>query len=149
MAEDRVYGDNVFADDLPRFEEGVRGLRMERTDDCPLVCAVWELDAGVTAGPYHLHHGTDELLIVLRGTATVRTPDGERELPAGGVLQFPRGLPGAHAVMNRGDEVLRYVMVAHHGTPEIIEYLDEGVTIVGSRTPSWDGERLFKRFPSE
>src|SRR5581483_10993397 len=95
MAEERVYGNNVFADDLPAFGDGVRGLRMERTDECPLVCAVWELDAGVTVGPYHLHHGTDELLIVLRGTATVRTPDGERELPAGGVLQFPRGLPGA------------------------------------------------------
>src|SRR5581483_10215460 len=149
MAEERVYGNNVFADDLPAFGDGVRGLRMERTDECPLVCAVWELDAGVTVGPYHLHHGTDELLIVLRGTATVRTPDGERELPAGGVLQFPRGLPGAHKVMNRGDAVLRYVMVAYHGTPEVIEYLDEGVTIVGSQTSSWDGERLFKRFPAE
>lgn len=147
MAEERAYGNNVFAAELAAIGDGVRGLRMERTDECPLVCSVWELDPGVTMGPYHLHHGTDELLIVLRGTATVRTPDGERELSTGAVLQFPRGLPGAHKVMNRGDEVLRYVMAAYHGTPEVIEYLDDGITIVGGRTASGDGERLFKRFP--
>lgn len=142
-----MYGDNVLVEELPEIGEGVRGLRMERTDDCPLVCAVWELDPGVTMGPYHLHHGTDELLIVLRGTATVRTPDGERELPPGSVLQFPRGLDGAHQLSNRSSEVLRYVMAAFHGTPEVIEYLDDGVTIVGARTASGDGERLFRRFP--
>jgi uncharacterized cupin superfamily protein len=147
VAEERVYGDNVLRADLPEIGEGVRGLRMERTEDCPLVCAVWELDPGNTVGAYHLHHGTDELLIVLRGTATVRTPDGDVELPAGSVRQFPRGLPGAHQLANRGDETLRYVMVAYHGTPEVIEYLDEGVTIVGARSASGNGERLFRRFP--
>jgi hypothetical protein len=38
-------------------------------------------------------------------------------------------------------------MAAYHGTPEVIEYPDDDVTIVGARTPSADGERLFKRFP--
>jgi uncharacterized cupin superfamily protein len=148
MAEERIYGDNIYAEELAAIDEGQRGLRMERRDDCPLVCAVWELDPGGSSGPYHLHHGTHELLIVLRGRATVRTPDGDREVPEGGVVQFPRGLAGAHKVTNDGDVPLRYVMVAHHGSPEVIEYLDDGVTIVGARTPSGDGERLFKRFPA-
>jgi uncharacterized cupin superfamily protein len=149
VAEERVYGDNVFANDLPDLGDGVRGQRMERSDDCPLVCAVWELDPGAELGPLHLHHGTDELLIVLRGRPSVRTPDGERELAPGSVVQFPRGLPGAHQVVNRTDEVVRYVMAAYHGSPEVIEYPEEGVVIVGSRTPSVDGERLFRRFPPE
>ena len=144
-----MYGDNVFAPELPEIGERLHGIRMERRDDCPLVCAVWQLDPGGSSGPYHLHHGTHELLIVLRGTATVRTPDGDREVAEGGVLQFPRGLAGAHQVSNRGDAPLRYVMVAHPGSHEVIEYLDEGVTIVGSRTPSGDGNRLFKRFPEQ
>ncbi len=147
MAEEREYGDNIYDEQLAAIDEGIRGLRIERRDDCPLVCAVWELDPGSSSGPYHLHHGTHELLIVIRGTATVRTPDGDREVPAGGVLQFPRGLAGAHKVTNGGDEPLRYVMVAHHGSPEVIEYLDDGSTIVYARTSSGDGERLFKRFP--
>ena len=33
--------------------------------------------------PYHFHHGGEELLIVLRGTPTLRSPDGERELKEG------------------------------------------------------------------
>jgi hypothetical protein len=32
---------------------------------------------------------------------------------------------------------------------EVIEYPEEGVTIVGARTASTGGERLFRRFPPE
>ena len=149
MNEARDYGDNVFSDELPDLGDGVRGLRMVRSDECPLVCAVWELDPGAASGPYHLHHGTDELLIVLRGRPSVRTPDGERELAPGSVVQFPRGLPGAHQVLNHSDGVVRFVMAAYHGSPEVIEYPEEGVVIVGSRSASADGEQLFKRFPPE
>jgi uncharacterized cupin superfamily protein len=139
-----VYGDNVWQVELPDLGDGVRGLRMERSEECPLVCAVWELAAGATLGPYHLHHGTDELLIVLRGRPTLRTPEGERELAEGAVVQFPRGLPGAHQLSNRSDEPVRYVMAAYHGTPEVIEYPDEGRMVVGARTPGADGELLFR-----
>jgi hypothetical protein len=41
------------------------------------------------------------------------------------------------------------VIAAYHGTPEVIEYPDDGVVIVGSRTPGHDGEPLFRRFPPE
>jgi uncharacterized cupin superfamily protein len=149
VAEEREYGDNVLVGELPELGDGVRGQRMVRSDDCPLVCAVWELDPGAAIGPYHLHHGTDELLIVLRGKPTLRTPEGERRLEPGSVVQFPRGLPGAHQVINHSDEVVRYVMAAYHGSPEVIEYPEEGVVIVGARTADADGERLFKRFPPE
>ena len=108
--------------------------------------ALWELDPGASSGPYHLHHGTDEYLIVLRGRPTLRTPDGERELSEGEVVPFPRGRDGAHGLANRSDGVVRYVMAAHHGSPEVIEYVDDGVVIVGSRTPGHDGERVFARF---
>ena len=38
------------------------------------------------------------------------------------------------------------MITAHHGSPEVIEYVDDGVVIVGSRTPGHDGERVFARF---
>jgi hypothetical protein len=59
------------------------------------------------------------------------------------------GLAGAHQVRNDTDEPVRVVIFAYHGTPDVIEYLDGGVTIVGARTPSADGEPLFRRFPAE
>jgi uncharacterized cupin superfamily protein len=69
--------------------------------------------------------------------------------PMGDAVQFPRGLAGAHQVRNDTDEPVRVVIFAYHGTPDVIEYLDGGVTIVGARTPSADGEPLFRRFPAE
>ena len=42
-------------------------------------------------GVYHFHHGSEELLIVLRGQPTLRTPDGERQLDEGEAVVFPRG----------------------------------------------------------
>ncbi|HEX2849379.1 MAG TPA: cupin domain-containing protein, partial [Acidimicrobiales bacterium] len=138
-------GDNVWQEDLPSLGDAVRGIRLVRAPDCPLVAAVWELDPGAE-GPYHLHHGTDEYLIVLRGRPTLRTPDGERELAEGEAVQFPRGLTGAHQISNRSEDVVRYVMAAYHGTPEVIEYPDDGTVVVGARTAGADGRELFRRF---
>jgi uncharacterized cupin superfamily protein len=66
----------------------------------PLTGAVWELPPGSDGVDYHFH-GTEEFLIVLRDTATLRTPEGERELAEGRVAHFSPGPDGAHTVMNR------------------------------------------------
>ena len=42
--------------------------------------------------------------MVLRGTPTLRTPEGERTLAEGEVVAFPAGRAGAHAIRNRSDE---------------------------------------------
>lgn len=140
------YGDNIWGE-LEEIGDGVSGKRLVRSPDSHLVAAVWELQPGSEPGPYHLHHGTDEYLSVLRGTPTLRTADGERELAEGEAVQFPRGRAGAHQLTNRSESVVRVVIAAYHGTPEAIEYPDDGVVIVGSRTPDADGERLLRRFP--
>jgi uncharacterized cupin superfamily protein len=90
----------------------------------------------------------ERLVIVLSGTATLRTPEGERELPAGSVAHFPTGPEGAHTVLNRGEEPVRYVMVAAHATPDIVEYPDEGTFAAMAKTPSQRGdEQFFVRLP--
>ncbi len=139
------YGDNIWSE-LEEFGGGVRGKRLVRTEGSQLVAAVWELDPGAEPGPYHLHHGTEEYLVVLRGRPTLRTADGERELAEGDVAHFPRGRDGAHQVLNRSDNVVRYLMAAAHGTPEVIEYPDRGLIIAGAKTPAADGGTLFAAF---
>ena len=52
--------------------------------------------------PYHFHHGMEEWLLVVDGTPTLRTPDGERELRRGDVVCFPPGPDGAHQVRGPG-----------------------------------------------
>ena len=139
------YASNVWTDELFEFGGGVRAARLARHEGRGLVAGVWELDPGADV-VYHLHHGTDEYLVVLRGRPTLRTPDGERELAEGEVAAFPKGRDGAHGLANRTDAVVRYLMVAAHGTPEVIEYPDKGLVVVGSKTPSHDGGELFTAF---
>jgi uncharacterized cupin superfamily protein len=139
------YGHNVWGE-LEDLGGGVRGRRLVRTEGSQLVAAVWELDPGAEPGPYHLHHGTEEYLLILRGRPTLRTPQGERELVEGDVAHFPRGLDGAHQVLNRSDGVVRFLMAAAHDTPEVIEYPDRGLIIAASRAPSAGGDSLFAAF---
>lgn len=147
-------GDNIWDVDWPEPDEdeaeaakagfgGVRGKRLRRQPGAALSAAVWELDPGVTQAPYHFHHGGEELLIVLRGTPTLRSPEGERVLREGEVVHFPRGPEGAHQVSNRSGGVVRYVIAASQGTPEIVEYPDSGKIAAMARTETAKGGPLF------
>ena len=131
---------NVWTE-LDDMGDGVRGARMARVRGETLAAAVWELDPGASV-TYHLHHGTREFLLVLRGRLTLRTPEGERELGEGETVAFARGLPGAHGTANRSDERVRYLMLAAHDSPDVIEYPDEGTLAVMARTAAQDGEPL-------
>ena len=122
---------------------GVRGRRLRRPQGATLSAAVWELEPGATQAPYHFHHGGEELLIVLRGTPTLRSPEGDRELKEGEVVHFPRGQEGAHQLSNRSGAAVRYVIAAAQGSPEIIEYPDSGKIAAMARTESAAGGPLF------
>jgi uncharacterized cupin superfamily protein len=127
---------NVHAE-LESIGDGVRGARLlERERATRLVSAVWELDPRASSGPYHLHHATEELLLVLAGTPTIRTPAGERTLEPGDVVHFPVGAAGAHQVINRSDALVRYVMAAAHSGVDVIEYVDERRVLAYSHRPS-------------
>jgi uncharacterized cupin superfamily protein len=125
--------------------DGVRGERLlDRAPETKLRSAVWELEPGASSGDYHLHHATEELIVVLRGTVTLRTPDGERDLPEGEVAHFPTGPVGAHQVLNRSGEPVRYIMVASHIPLDVIEYPDERKVLVWTAAESpQQGKPLF------
>ena len=108
---------------------------------------MWELDPGADVD-YHFHHGTKELLVVLRGRLTLRTHEGERELGEGEVVAFPRGLDGAHGTVNRTDAPIRYLMVGEHSPLDVIEYPDRGTMGIYGRTPSLGGEPLAAELPA-
>jgi uncharacterized cupin superfamily protein len=109
---------------------------LDRPRATRLVSAVWELDPGAASPHYHLHHATEELLVMLDGEATLRTPEGERAVAGGDVVHFPVGAGGAHQVINRSGAVIRYLMVAAHGAIDAVEYVDEGRVVVVSHRPS-------------
>ena len=82
---------------------------------------------------YHAHHGSEELLLVLRGRPTLRTPDGERVLDEGEVVHFTTGPDGAHGLRNDTGEPVRYVVAGTRVSPEVVEYPDLGQVTGQSR----------------
>jgi uncharacterized cupin superfamily protein len=139
---------NVFSDEWPEDpyppEEGWfakwRGL-IPRGHD--LGMSLYELQPRQTQSPFHLHHGAEELLLVLRGRPSLRTPDGERELQPGDFAHFPRGPAGTHQVVNRTDEPALYLVGSSNTSPDVCEYPDSGKLLVMSRGESQRGERLW------
>jgi uncharacterized cupin superfamily protein len=105
--------------------------------------AVWEVEPGEAAYPYHLHLSDEELVIVLAGRPSLRTPEGWRELEEGEILAFPRGEAGAHQIVNRTDAPVRFLAVSTKGEPDIVLYPDSGKLGACERRPRGDGMREF------
>lgn len=135
---------NVWGDTWDAGEDwsggGARSKRLPRGD--VLGATVYELGPGNFA-VYHFHHGAEELMIVLRGSPTLRGPDGDRLLEEGEVVHFPPGPAGAHGIRNDTDEPVRYVMVSDRPSPDVAEYPDLGQITAQARTGSQTGERLW------
>ena len=126
--------------DLEAADSPLRGRVMfvrEQAGSRELGAALYELGPGGAVSPYHVHHGNEEMLIVLAGTPALRTPDGTRRLRPGAVVSFPRGAEGAHRISNPGDEVARVLLISTMHSPDVAEHVDTG-TVMASAGP--DGE---------
>jgi uncharacterized cupin superfamily protein len=113
-------------DDVPGWGGGVGARRIVRPANATLTAALWEFQPGASQFVYHYHHGSEELLVVLRGRPTVRLHEGERRLAEGDVVPFPRGPEGGHQIRNDGDEPARVLIVAANSNPDVAEYPETG-----------------------
>jgi uncharacterized cupin superfamily protein len=100
-----------------------------------LGASLFEVPPGGAMFPYHAHHANEELLFVLEGRPTLRTPTGEREVEPGAVVAFPAGRRGAHRIENRSDAPVRLVMVSTMVAPDINEFPDSGTLWARSFAP--------------
>jgi uncharacterized cupin superfamily protein len=105
--------------------------------------SLWELPAGESAYPYHWHLAEEELIVVLSGRPSLRTPDGWRELDAGEVVGFPVGERGAHQISNRSGETVRFLSFSNQ-QPDIVVYPESGKIAAFERRP--EGGGLYKIF---
>lgn len=139
MSDDNIWSD-TWDEGEDWFGGGGRAKRLPRTDR--LGATVYELNPG-NFEVYHYHHASDELLIVLDGQPTLRTPEGERQLARGDVVVFPAGPEGAHALKNESDRPARYVMASTRQLPEVVEYPDLKKITAQAATGSQTGDRLW------
>jgi uncharacterized cupin superfamily protein len=146
-------GANIFEPDLEAADDPpgyvTRGAQVGRQAGAQRIGAtVYELPPGNSICPYHWHAANEELLIVLAGTATLRTPNGEREVADGDVIDFPIGEPGAHKVTNNSDAPTRVLIASEMNEPEIGVYPDSRKIMARQQAPGTPatGVRAIFRF---
>jgi uncharacterized cupin superfamily protein len=101
--------------------------------------SVWEIAPGQAAYPYHLHLQEEEVVIVLEGTPSVRTPSGWRELQTGEAVRFETGEAGAHQVANWSERPARFLAISTSGQADICLYPDSGKVGAFERPPDRRG----------
>ena len=140
---------NVFTDELqPLYQEAgfdsVFAPVGSMAGSQRLGASVYVVEPGRSSTPYHFHRANEELLMVLSGRPTLRTPEGERELDEGAVVSFRPGPVGAHQVINRSSEPIRYVMFSTARSPDVVHYPDSAK--VGIWAMPQEGDEGFARY---
>ncbi len=138
--------------DEPRKQEGFRAQRARISRQAGaerLGVSLWEVPPGQAAYPYHAHLTEEELVIVLSGAPSLRTPDGWRELEQGEVLSFPRGEHGAHQIVNRTEHTVRFLAFSPSGEPDVVLQPDSGKIGAFERRPDGGGLRVWFRREDE
>lgn len=117
-----------------------------------LGCSLYEVAPGKSAFPYHLHYANEEAIYILQGEGSLRTPEGERRVGEGDYVSLLTGARGTHELINRSQDVLRYLCVSTMYTPEVAEYPDSGklgVYAGAAPKPGEEDTRLFKFYPDD
>ena len=105
-------------------------------------CSLWELPPGEAAYPYHFHYADEELILVLRGRPTLRTPQGTRERAR--ARRWASRSARRARCGNDTDEDVTFVAISSSGRPDVVVYPDSNKIGVGS-PPRGGGLREFFR----
>ena len=133
--------------DEPRDYEGFSCLRARigrqvATDKLGL--SLFEVPPGQAAYPYHWHVAEEELIMVMSGRPSLRTRDGWRDLEPGEVVGFRVGEQGAHQLVNRTQETVRFLAFSSQ-EPDIIVRPDSGTIGLAERRPEGGGLAYYFR----
>jgi mannose-6-phosphate isomerase-like protein (cupin superfamily) len=98
-------------------------------DGSKLVLVEWTLGGASSddpqwMAPLHIHNDDDEAWYVLEGRLRVRVGDEDHDVPAGGAVLGPRGVP--HTFCNPGPEPARIIVVMSDRTSALIDMLHSG-----------------------
>jgi len=107
------------------------------------------LNPGQCSFPYHFHRFAEELIVVLSGTMTLRTPGGFEVVESGDLIFFEVGESGAHQFRNQGNEPCTYLDIRTFNGYDVCEYPDTGKILMipslevyrkSTRVAYFDGE---------
>jgi uncharacterized cupin superfamily protein len=110
-----------------------------------LGASIWVIEPGDAAYPYHFHYGDEEMIVVLDGAPSLRTPEGWSELSRGEVVAFPAGEASAHQLVNRTDEPVRFLALSTVDDVDAVVYPDSDKVMTSYRRNQPEGYRVFFR----
>jgi uncharacterized cupin superfamily protein len=84
------------------------------------------LNPGQFSFPYHFHRYSEEMMMIISGTLTVRMENGFDILKKGDLIFFEMGSTGAHQFYNHGSEPCTYLDVRTLINVDVAEYPDSG-----------------------
>jgi uncharacterized cupin superfamily protein len=100
--------------------------------------SVYDIPPGNSICPYHYELTEEEWLIVLVGTPTVRTPEGDHMLRPWDAVCFRPEESGAHKISNATDQPVRVGMLSTKAAVGVSMYPDSGKVGV------WPPGKLFR-----
>jgi len=130
---------NVFDDepwDMNAEKMKIRGRFLAKPSGAEdLGATVYELLPGSTGFHLHAHYAMEEMFVVLSGTPTLRTGQGEERLAPGDFVFCPKGIAGLHTFTNPTDEPARLLAWSTAPAPEVVLYPELGKVWVVTRDP--------------
>jgi len=96
--------------------------------------------------PYHVHHGEEEMFLILEGEGELRFGDRRYPIRKHDVIACPTGGPEvAHQIINTGTTDLRYLALSTLVDVEVCEYPDSGkVSLVTGRSGEPGLHKIFR-----
>lgn len=89
-----------------------------------LIFDLRQLNPGKYSFPYHFHHNSEELMYVISGEMTVRTPEGLQKIHSGEMVFFELGETSAHQFFNHSEEPCVYLDIRTNMGLDVTEYPD-------------------------
>ena len=123
--EELNFGNNPSA--LTRFDLLTITPRLSKaTDSKQLIFDIRKLNPGKYSFPYHYHHNSEELMYVISGEMTIRTPGKLEVIKPGQLVFFELGESSAHQFYNHADSPCVYLDIRTNMGYDVTEYPDSG-----------------------
>jgi uncharacterized cupin superfamily protein len=127
----------VFKPDTLKFEESSNTLKdfklktitprlSEIVKSQQLIFDIRQLDPGMFSFPYHFHRNSEEMMLILSGSFTMRTEKGLKIINTGELVFFEIGETGVHQFYNHSDTPCIYLDIRSNSGYDVTEYPDSG-----------------------
>ena len=114
-----------------------------------LMFDIRKLPPGEYSFPYHFHRNAEEVMLVISGSMTLRSPQGFQIVNEREVLFFETGEGGAHQFFNHTADPCTYFDVKSFCGMDVVVYPDSGKIMISQYNEVFGAETRVDYFKNE